>query len=78
MVASFVLHESHWQIINAKVASPVFCLLASLNGATICLEIPLKSPPGGGDLPLLTISLAPRHGRPLCATGGEGIVLPHQ
>ena len=31
--------------INAKVASHVFSLLASLEGTTVCLEIPLQSPP---------------------------------
>ena len=51
------LHESYWQSINAKVASLVFCLLASVEGTTIRLEIPLQSPP-------------PR-GRPSRATGGD-------
>ena len=32
VVASFVLHASHWQSINAKVASSVFCLLALVEG----------------------------------------------
>ena len=31
--------------INAKVASHVFSLLASVEGTTVCLEIPLQSPP---------------------------------
>ena len=42
---TFVLRESHWQSINAKIASPVFCLLPSVEGATVCLEIPLQPPP---------------------------------
>ena len=40
-----VPHESRWQSINAKVASLVFCLLASVEGTTVCLGIPLQSPP---------------------------------
>ena len=31
--------------INAKVASHVFSLLAAVEGTTVCLEIPLQSPP---------------------------------
>ena len=31
--------------INAKVASHVFSLLASVEGTTVCLEIPLQPPP---------------------------------
>ena len=31
--------------INAKVASRVFSLLASVEGTTVCLKIPLQSPP---------------------------------
>ena len=42
---TFVLDESHWHCINAKVASHVFSLLASLEGTTVCLEIPLQFPP---------------------------------
>ena len=42
---TFVLHESHRQSTNAEVASPVFCLLASVEGTTLCLEILLQSPP---------------------------------
>ena len=34
--------------INAKVASHVFSLLASVEGTTVCLEIPLQSPPPPG------------------------------
>ena len=34
-----------WHRINAKVASHVFSLLASMEGTTVCLEIPLQSPP---------------------------------
>ena len=40
-----VLHESRWQTNNAKVASLVFCLLASVEDTTVCLEISLQSPP---------------------------------
>ena len=40
-----VLDETHWHRINAKVASHVFSLLASVEGTTVCLEIPLQSPP---------------------------------
>ena len=40
-----VLHESRWQSINANVALLVFCLLASVEGTTVCVEIPLQSPP---------------------------------
>ena len=42
---TFVLHESRWQCINATVASLVFWLPASVQGTTICLEIPLRSAP---------------------------------
>ena len=31
--------------INVKVASHVFSLLASVEGTTVCFEIPLQSPP---------------------------------
>ena len=52
---TFVLHETHWHRINAKVASHVFSLLASVEGTKVCLEIPLQSPPPGrpslGDRP---------------------------
>ena len=37
-----VLHESRWWSINAKVASLVFCLLASVEGTTVCLGIHLQ------------------------------------
>ena len=40
--------NSHWHRINAKVASHVFSLLASVEGTTVCLEIPLQSPPPPG------------------------------
>ena len=43
--------------INAKVASHVFSLLASVEGTTVCLEIPLQSPPPPGDCQLATVSL---------------------
>ena len=42
--------------INAKVASHVFSLLASVEGTTVCLEIPLQSPPPPGDCHLATVS----------------------
>ena len=42
---TLVLDETHWHRINAKVASHVFSLLASVEGTTVCLEIPLQSPP---------------------------------
>ena len=42
--------------INAKVASHVFSLLASVEGTTVCLEIPLQSPPPPGDRHLATVS----------------------
>ena len=43
--------------INAKVASHVFSLLASVEGTTVCLEIPLQSPPPPppGDRHLATV-----------------------
>jgi len=43
---TLVLDETHWHRINAKVASHVFSLLASVEGTTVCLEIPLQSPLG--------------------------------
>ena len=42
--------------INAKVASHVFSLLASVEGTIVCLEIPLQSPPPPGDRHLATAS----------------------
>ena len=43
--------------INAEVASQVFHLLASVEGTTVCLEIPLQSPPPPpGDRHLATVS----------------------
>ena len=45
---TFVLDGTHWHRINAKVASHVFSLLASVEGTTVCLEIPLQSPPPPG------------------------------
>ena len=41
---TFALHEPYRQSINAKVASPVFCLLAQ-GGHRSCLEMPLQPPP---------------------------------
>ena len=51
-----MLHESRWQSINAKVVSLVFCLLASVEGTKVRLEIPLQSPPSpkGGDRHFVT------------------------
>ena len=46
--------------INAKVASHVFSLLASVEGTTVCLEIPLQSPPPPpGDHHLATVPPPP-------------------
>ena len=53
---TLVLDETHWHRINAKVASHVFSLLASVEGTTVCLEIPLQSPPPLGDRHLATVS----------------------
>ena len=53
---TFVLDETHWHRINAKVASHVSSLLASVEGTTVCLEIPLQSPPPPGDRHLVTVS----------------------
>ena len=63
--------------INAKVASHVFLLLASVEGTTVCLEIPLQSPPPPlGDRHLATVSPPyPGDRRALTrefARGGEG------
>ena len=57
---SFVLDETHWHRINAKVASHVFSLLASVEGTAVCLEIPLQSPPPPppGHRHLVTVSLS--------------------
>ena len=53
-----MLDETHWHRINAKVASHVFSLLASVEGTTVCLEIPLQSrpPPPPGHRHLVTVS----------------------
>ena len=51
-----MLDETHWHRINAKVASHVFSLLASVEGTTVCLEIPLQPPPPPGDRHLATVS----------------------
>ena len=60
---TFVLDETHRHRINAKVASHVFSLLASVEGTTVCLEIPLPSPPPPGR-PSLGDCLPPPPGRP--------------
>ena len=63
--------------INAKVASHVFSLLASVEGTTICLEIPLQSPPPpgrpslGDRLPLPTRETVACYPRSL--QGGRGV-----
>ena len=44
-----VLHESRGQSIDARDASLVFCLLASGEGTTVCLGIPLPPPPPRGE-----------------------------
>ena len=69
-----VLHESRWQSITAKVASLVFCLLASVEGTTVCLELPLQSPalPQGGDHHLATVCPpCPPRGRPSRPVGRD-------
>ena len=66
---TFVLDETHWHRINAKVASHVFSLLASVEGTTVCLEIPLQCPPPPGT-PSLGDRLPPPPGRPSRATPG--------
>ena len=68
----------HWHRINAKVASHVFSLHASVEGTTVCLEIPLQSPPTPpGDRHLATVSPPhPGDRRALTrefARGGQGI-----
>ena len=69
--------------INAKVASHVFSLLASVEGIAVCLEIPLQSPPpppAPGDRHLATVS-PPTPGRPsranpgVCKGGGVRCIL---
>ena len=65
-----VLHESCWQSITAKVASLVFCLLASVEGTTVCLEIPPPPPPGGR--PPLGNRLPPSRAMGGDFKGGEG------
>ena len=52
-----------------KVASHVFSLLPSVEGTTVCLEIPLQSPPPPGR-PSLGDRLPPPPGRPSRATPG--------
>ena len=42
---TFVLDETHWHRINAKVASHVFSLRASVEGTTVCFENTLATPP---------------------------------
>ena len=58
-----------WWFIT-QVASTVFCLLALVEGTTVCLEIPLQSPPPGGR-PSLGGSLPPP---PLTQGGGSSHV----
>ena len=67
---TLVLDETHWHRINAEVASHVFSLLASVEGTTFCLEIPLQSPPPPPrDRHLATVS-PPPSGRPSRANPG--------
>ena len=56
---TFVLDETHWHRINAKVASHVFSLLASAEGTTVCLKYPCNPPPPPGDQHLATVSPPP-------------------
>ena len=65
-----MLDETHWHRINAKVASHVFSLLASVEGTTVCLEIPLQCPPPPPGTPSLGDRLPPPPGRPSRATPG--------
>ena len=44
------------QMGRSFVASHVFSLLASVEGTTVCLEIPLQSSPPPGDPHLATVS----------------------
>ena len=67
---TFVLDETHWHRINAKVASHVFSLLASVEGTTVCLEIPLQCPPPPPGTPSLGDRPPPPPGRPPRATPG--------
>ena len=67
--------------INAKVASHVFSLFASVEGTTVCLEIPLQSPPPPPGRPSLGDRLPPPPpGRPsranpgVCKGGGGCVV----
>ena len=49
-----------------KMFSPndrVFSLLESVEGTTVCLEIPLQSPPPPGDRHLVTVYPPPPHPR---------------
>ena len=75
---TFVLDETHWQRINAKVTSHMFSFLASVEGTTVCLEIPLQSPPPPPGRPSLGNRPPPPHPgdhRALTrefARGGEG------
>ena len=56
--------------INAKVASHVFSLLASVEGTTVCLEIPLQSPPPPPGRPSLGDRPPRPPGRPSRANPG--------
>ena len=66
---TFGLDETCWQRISAKVASHVFSLLASVEGTTVCFELPLQSPPPPGR-PSLGDRVPPPTGRPSHANPG--------
>ena len=67
---TFVLDETHWHRINAKVSSHVFSLLASVEGTTVCLEILLQPPPPPRETVTWQPSPPPPPGRPSCANPG--------
>ena len=61
-------HESA-QLSRLEAVAHVFSLLASVEGTTVCLEIPLQCPPPPGT-PSLGDRLPPAPGRPSRATPG--------
>ena len=61
---------------DAVFVSAVFSLLASMEGTTVCLEIPLQSPPPPGDRHLVTVSPPTRETvarYPGTLQGGRGV-----